>query len=66
MNMEMPNPQARCEVAAGIIREKSRAGQLASVEDILDDAVAPAEGKLSEGGQGDALKDLLEIIMEEN
>jgi hypothetical protein len=66
MNTEMPNPEARCEVAAGIIREKSRAGQLTSVEDILDDAVAPAEGKLSEGGQGDALKDLLEIIMEEN
>jgi len=66
MNMEMPNPQARCEVAAGIIREKSRAGQLASVEDILDDAVAPAEGKPSEGVQEDAVRDLLRKIMEEN
>ena len=62
----MPNPQARWEAAARIIREKSRAGQLASVEDILDDAVAPSEGKLSEGGQGDSLKDLPELMMEEN
>jgi hypothetical protein len=60
MNTETQNPQAQSEAAARIIRERSRAGQLASVED-----VAPSEGKASEGGQGDALKDLSRIMMEE-
>jgi hypothetical protein len=66
MTMEMLKPQAQWETAARIIREKSRAGQLASAEDVFDEAIAPGEGRLSEGGQGDARKDLLETIMEES
>ena len=66
MNIEMPNLRAQLEAAARLIREKSRAGLLVSAEDILDDAVAPSEGKPSEDGQEDSLKDLPELMMEEN
>ena len=66
MNTEMQEHRAQSEAAARIIRERSRAGLLVSAEDILDDAVASSEGKPSEGGQGDALKNLIEIIMEES
>ena len=51
----MQDTEVRWEAAARTIREKSRAGQLASAEDILDESVMPAGGKLREGGQGDAL-----------
>lgn len=66
MSKEMQDTEVQREAAARIIREKSRAGLLVSAEDILADAIVPPEGKPIEGGQENSLKDLPELIMEEN
>ncbi len=66
MNTEMQDPKGRCETAARIIRKRSRAGQLTSAEDILDEPDGAAEKETGQGGQGDALEDFLEVMMEEN